>query len=110
MMKKFVTVCFAAWTTMLFFVAEGIAHGNARPDHLNVLVFVLDQHRADRLHCYGKPRLDSPHIDRLAQRGVRFSHFFTVASWTSPSFGSLHTSLYPSRHGVTLFWRPGMPL
>jgi len=110
MMKKFVTVCFAAWTTMLFLGAEGIAQGNARPDHPNVLVFVLDQLRADRLHCYGNPRLDSPHIDQLAQRGVRFSHFFTVASWTSPSFGSLHTSLYPSRHGVTLFWRPGMPL
>lgn len=76
----------------------------------NVVVLVLDQLRADRLHCYGNPRLTSPNIDRLADRGVRFANYFTVASWTSPSFGSLHSSLYPSRHGVTLFWQPGMPL
>jgi arylsulfatase len=77
---------------------------------VNVLFLILDQLRADQLHCYGNPRQTSPNIDRLAQRGVRFSHFFTVAPWTSPSFGSLHTSLYPSRHGVTLDWRPGVPL
>jgi arylsulfatase A-like enzyme len=82
----------------------------APPAKINVLVLILDQLQADRLHCYGNPRNTSPNIDRLAQNGVRFSHFFTVAPWTSPSFASLHTSLYPSRHGVTLEWRPGAPL
>lgn len=79
---------------------------------MNVLFFVLDQLRADQLHCYGNPRETSPNIDRLAQRGVRFSHFYTVGPWTSPSFASLHTSLYPSRHGVILEWKPipGTPL
>lgn len=76
----------------------------------NVLVLVLDQLRADQLHCYGNLRQTSPHIDMLAESGVMFTRFNTVAPWTSPSFASLHTSLYPSRHGVTLFWRPGMPL
>ena len=76
----------------------------------NVLVLVLDQLRAGELHCYGNPRPTSPNIDRLASRGILFSHFYSVAPWTSPSFASLHTSLYPSVHGVTLFWRPGMPL
>lgn len=80
------------------------------PGKVNVILIVLDQLRADQLHCYGNTRETSPNIDRLAERGVRFAKYFTVASWTSPSFGSLHTSLYASRHGVTLFWRPGMPL
>lgn len=88
----------------------GIVRGSDSPRKVNVVVLVLDQLRADQLHCYGNPRLTSPNIDRMAERGVRFSRFFTVASWTSPSFASLHTSLYPSRHGVTLFWRAGMPL
>src|SRR5262249_20526374 len=79
---------------------------------INVLVLVLDQLQADRLHCYGNPRETSPNIDRLAQRGAHFSHFFTVGPWTSPSFASLHTSLYPSRHGIGLEWKPipGVPL
>ncbi len=76
----------------------------------NVVMIVLDQLQANQLHCYGNPRATSPNIDRLASHGVLFSHFYSVAPWTSPSFGSLHTSLYPSVHGVTLFWRPGMPL
>ena len=80
------------------------------PKKVNVLFIVLDQLQADRLHSYGNPRETSPNIDRLAQRGVRFSHFFSVAPWTSPSFAALHTSLYPSRHGVTLEWGPGDPL
>lgn len=76
----------------------------------NIVVFVLDQLRADQLHCYGNPRETSPNIDRLASRGTLFTTFNTVTPWTSPSFSSLYTSLYPSKHGVTLFWRPGMPL
>lgn len=76
----------------------------------NVVVIVLDQLRADELHSYGNPRATSQNIDRLASQGVTLSHFYSVAPWTSPSFGTLHTSLYPSKHGVTLFWTPGMPL
>ena len=80
------------------------------PEGPNVILIVSDQLRADQIHAYGNPRLTTPNIDRLAERGVRFAHYFTVGSWTAPSFGALHTSLFPSRNGVTLFWRPGMPL
>jgi arylsulfatase len=83
---------------------------SAQTSKPNVVVLVLDQLRADQLHCYGNPRLTSPNIDKLASRGVLLSHFYSVAPWTSPSFGTLHTSLYPSKHGVTLFWTSGMPL
>ena len=90
----------------------GLASGqlDAQPGKPNVVVLVLDQLRADELHCYGNPRATSPNIDQLAARGTLLSNFYTVAPWTSPSFATLHTSLFPSRHGVTLFWRPGMPL
>src|ERR1035437_7726300 len=77
---------------------------------LNVILISLDQLRADRVHCLGNPRLTSPNLDRLAEQGVRFSHFYTVAPWTAPSYSSLMTSLYPSMAGVTLMWRPGDPL
>ena len=56
------------------------------PKKVNVIFFALDQLQANRLHSYGNPRETSPNIDRLAQRGTRFTHFFTVAPWTSPSF------------------------
>ena len=89
-----------------------VAGGVERPtkQRINVILLVLDQLRADRLHCYGNVRHTSPNIDGLAQRGVRFARFYSVAPWTAPSYATLMTSLYPSRHGITLFWRPGVPL
>jgi arylsulfatase len=84
--------------------------GAQQPPKLNVILISLDQLRADQVHCLGNPRLTSPNLDRLAEQGVRFSHFYSVAPWTAPSYSSLMTSLYPSRHGVTLMWRPGDPL
>lgn len=93
-------------------VLSGLASGrlHAQSSKPNVLVLVLDQLRADELHSYGNPRETSPNIDRLAARGTILSNYYTVAPWTSPSFATLHTSLFPSKHGVTLFWHPGMPL
>lgn len=93
-----------------FWGLAAAAVGASTPKKANVLLIALDQLQADQLHCYGNPRETSPNVDRLAQRGVRFSHFFTVAPWTTPSFASLHTALYPSRHGVTLGWQFGVPL
>lgn len=104
--RQFLCILLCTLGTFPVFAAAA-PQPSSRP---NVILIVLDQLRADQLHCYGNTRATSPNIDRLAERGVRFAKYFTVASWTSPSFGSLHTSLYASRHGVTLFWRPGMPL
>lgn len=108
MWKALLTLCRCLCAVTL---CSGIAAmSQQRAERPNVLVLVLDQLRADQLHCYGNARPDSPNIDRLAQRGARFTHYYTVAPWTAPSFASLHTSLFASKHGVTLFWRPGMPL
>lgn len=105
-----ITTCALAGILMLFGGSAAMAQASSQSQKPDVVFIMLDQLRADQLHCYGNPRDTSPNIDRLAERGARFSHYYTVASWTSPSFSSLHTSLYASKHGVTLFWRPGMPL
>lgn len=88
----------------------GFTGGPPRGEKLNVILVSLDQLQADRLHCYGNSRATSPNIDRLAEGGARFSRYYTVASWTAPSYSTLMSSWFPSRHGVTLFWHwvPGM--
>lgn len=111
--RRFIGSCVALLALIVpmgLICRKALAAGEPAPHRRSVILFVLDQLQADQLRCYGNPRPTSPNIDRLAADGVRFSRYFTVASWTSPSFGSLHTSLYASKHGVTLFWRPGMPL
>ncbi|MCL4401919.1 MAG: sulfatase, partial [Acidobacteria bacterium] len=82
------------------------AQGGRKP---NVILISLDQLHADRLHCYGNPRATSPNLDRMAAEGVRLSHFYADSPWTTPSYGAIMTSQYPSRHGATLFFPPGVP-
>ena len=38
----------------------------------NILLIGIDSLRADRLSCYGYPKLTTPHIDRFAQGGTLF--------------------------------------
>jgi len=68
----------------------------------NVLLVSIDTLRADRLGCYGYTVPTSPVLDRLARDGVRFAQAISQSPWTAPSHLSMFTSLYPTRHGVTL--------
>ena len=44
------------------------------PDSLpNVLIIISDQHSKHHLGCYGDPLVRTPHLDRLAERGMRFT-------------------------------------
>ncbi len=71
----------------------------ARVD-LSVVFVLVDTLRADRLGVYGYSRETSPHLDALAERGVRFENVESQSSWTKSSMASLWTSRYPHRTGV----------
>ena len=58
---------------------------------LNVVVFGVDSLRADHMSCYGYGRLTSPHIDRLAARGVLFENAFSAYIPTTPGYSSMLT-------------------
>ena len=68
----------------------------------NILLLVTDQQRWDTISAYGLNSVcRTPHIDALAQRGVRFDNAFTPTAICSPARASLYTGLYPHKHGVT---------
>jgi len=46
--------------------------------HPNVLFFFADDQRADALGCAGNPYIKTPHIDKLAETGVRFSNAYVM--------------------------------
>ena len=66
----------------------------------HVLFIMCDQLRADHLSCYGHPRLQTPHIDALAARGVRFSHAYAQGAVCGASRMSTYTGRYVSSHGT----------
>jgi arylsulfatase A-like enzyme len=69
--------------------------GVARP---NVLFITVDQWRAECLSVAGHPVVQTPNLDRLAARGVRFTHHFANCSPCGPSRASLLTGQYLMNH------------
>ncbi len=65
----------------------------------NVLIIMCDQLNAHVLGCYGGP-VPTPHIDRIAREGVRFTNAVCTTPFCSPSRASLITGLYPHTHGI----------
>jgi arylsulfatase A-like enzyme len=66
----------------------------------NILLILTDQHRYDTLGCYGAQTCRTPHLDALAQRGVRFDATFTPTSPCSPARAALFSGLYPHHNNV----------
>jgi len=66
----------------------------------NILIVTLDTTRADRLGSYGCSWARTPHLDRLAAEGVRFTQAYSPVPLTLPAHGSLFTGAYPLFHRV----------
>ncbi len=82
------------WTSLRppFPVASPQPAAAARP---NIVLITLDTVRAASLSLYGYERRTTPHLERLAARGVVFDHAYTTAPWTLPSHGTMFTGRWP---------------
>jgi arylsulfatase A-like enzyme len=77
----------------------------------NVLFVICDDLNCD-LGSYGHPLVKSPNIDRLAERGVRFSRAYYQYPLCGPSRASFMTGLYPDQTtilGNAIFLRERLP-
>lgn len=66
----------------------------------NVLFLWTDQQRPDTIGAYGKARIRTPNVDRLAAGGVVFEQAYCTQPVCSPSRASVLTGLYPHAHRV----------
>ncbi len=80
----------------------------------NVIVIFTDDQGSVDAGCYGTKDIETPHLDALAKRGVRFTQFYAAAPVCSPSRAGLLTGRYPAKAGVpgnttSQKGKPGMP-
>ncbi|MES2570988.1 MAG: sulfatase-like hydrolase/transferase [Verrucomicrobiota bacterium] len=66
----------------------------------NVIIILTDDQGSVDTHLYGAKDLETPHMDALARRGVRFTQFYAAAAVCSPSRAALLTGRYPLRAGM----------
>jgi N-sulfoglucosamine sulfohydrolase len=65
----------------------------------NIVLVVADDLGTD-LGCYGHPTVQSPHIDRLAREGVRFTHACCTTASCSPSRSVLLSGRHNHANGM----------
>ena len=93
---------------VLFALLASSAVGAAPAARPNILFILADDLGARDLGCYGSTFHETPHLDRLAGEGLRFTQAYTAASICSPTRASLMTGKYPVRTGITDYI-PGLP-
>jgi len=74
----------------------------------NIVFILCDDLGINDLHCYGRDDHHTPHLDRLAQQGMRFTSAYASQAICSASRAGLLTGLNPARlHLMT--YLPGRP-
>lgn len=66
----------------------------------NIILFMTDDQGYGDLSCMGNTDFRTPHLDRLAASGVRFTNWYANSPVCSPSRASLLTGRYPGNAGV----------
>ncbi|MFM8932773.1 MAG: sulfatase [Gemmataceae bacterium] len=72
----------------------------------NIVVVLADDLGWADLACQGGDLHETPHIDRLAKEGVRFTRAYSASPVCSPTRCALLTGMHPARLGMTI-WREG---
>ena len=81
----------------LVIYAPFISAAEARP---NIILILADNQSHTLLGTYGNKDIKTPHIDRLANEGIRFNYAFAVNGVCSPTRATLLTGLMPSQTGI----------
>jgi len=91
-------------TTLLLFVNQ-----RAQAEKPNVIVIMADDLGYGDVSCYGATELKTPHIDRLAAEGLRFTSGYCSASTCTPTRYSFLTGTYAFRGKQTGIAPPNAP-
>ncbi|MDX2037124.1 MAG: sulfatase [Isosphaeraceae bacterium] len=77
-----------------------LAHSSSAADRLNVILIVADDLGYADLGVQGARRISTPHLDRMASEGTRFTDFSVAQAVCTASRAALMTGCYPNRIGM----------
>lgn len=87
----------SSYLVIMFFLFNLNTYGE-RP---NVVFILVDDMGAHDLSNEGSTYYESPHIDRIAKEGMKFTRGYATCQVCSPSRASILTGKYPVNHGIT---------
>jgi len=72
-----------------------------KPSRPSILFILADDLGAHDVGCFGSSYHETPNIDRLATRGVKFTQAYAASPLCSPTRSSILVGQYPARTGIT---------
>ena len=72
-------------------------------DKPNIVFIMVDDLGPEWISAYGAEDVETPNIDKLAERGMKFENAYSMPQCT-PTRATLLTGQYPFRHGWTNHW------
>ncbi len=80
--------------------AAGRTKGKGGPGGRPNVLWITSEDTCPDLGCYGETLVETPHLDRLAGQGIRFTRAFTTAPVCSPSRSAFMTGMYQTTIGA----------
>jgi arylsulfatase A len=92
-------LCFSGLLVLAFLAGCPVAEpsGDSRP---NFVLIMADDLGYGDLSCYGHPSIRTPHLDRLAAEGIRFTDYHSNGAVCSPTRAALLSGMYQQRVGI----------
>lgn len=97
-----INFCFALSSLAILVIASASISEAAQP---NIIFIFSDDHAEHAISAYGSLVNETPHLDRLAAGGARFTNSFVTNSICTPSRATLLTGQYSHLNGVPVFNR-----
>ena len=79
------------------------AYALDNPKKPNIIFILADDLGYMDLGCYGNPYNETPHLNKLASGGIRFTQAYAASTVCSPSRAAIMTGLHPARLKLTNF-------
>lgn len=67
---------------------------------MNLVLIITDSQAKSMVGAYGNHGVDTPNLDRLAARGIRFEHAYTSAPVCTPARGAIFSGMQPAVNGA----------
>ena len=99
----------AIYIASFLFLFMGCVNPKVDNNLPNVILIMADDLGYGDVACYGNPIVKTPHLDEMANAGVRFERFYAAAPVCSPTRGSCLTGRHPYRYNIPWAGRHALP-
>jgi arylsulfatase A len=92
-------ILYPVFCILLFVGANAQTPRNAKQAP-NIILIIADDLGYGDIGCYGQQKIETPHIDQLARKGLRFTQFYSGSTVCAPARASLMTGLHTGHTAV----------